>query len=146
MFQKILFSVVAFAVTLAGYSQQKRAVAPSEGDPIICSFDEPQPEFPGGHKTMLKYLSKNLAYPEAAARAKVQGKVFLSFLIDETDKLSEIKILKGIGYGCDEEAIRLTKLMPPWKPGRQNGKPVAIRYQLPIRFVLPVAGKKPAEK
>ena len=145
MFQKILFSVVAFAVTLAGYSQQKRAVAPSEGDPIICSF-EPQPEFPGGLEAMFKFFAKNLTYPEAAVKANMQGVVYVGFTITETGQITEPKILRGIGYGCNEEAIRLTKLMPPWKPGRQNGKPVAVRYHLPIRFVLPTTGKKPAEK
>ncbi len=145
MFQKILFSMAAFAVVLIGYSQQKRAVAPSEGDPIICSF-EPQPEFPGGYEAMIKFFAKNLKYPKAAAKAKVQGKVFAGFTITETGQITGSEILKGIGYGCDEEAIRLVKLMPPWKPSRQNGKPVAGRYLLPIRFALPVAGNKAAKK
>ena len=95
---------------------------------------------------MFKFFAKNLTYPEAAVKANMQGVVYVGFTLTETGRIAGPKILKGIGYGCDEEAIRLTKLMPPWKPGRQNGKPVAIRYQLPIRFVLPVAGKKPAKK
>ena len=95
---------------------------------------------------MFKFFAKNLTYPKSAIKANVQGMVYVGFTITETGQITEPKILRGIGYGCNEEAIRLTKLMPPWKPGRQNGKPVALRYHLPIRFALPVAGKKPAKK
>ncbi len=179
MFQKILFSMAAFAVVVASYGQQpttkpvrpklenlnmkvsdtsgysQKSIVPVEeeyifseapSEPDCIFYAEQMPEFPGGHKAMLKFLSKNLAYPEAAIKANVQGVLYAGFTITGTGQITEPKILKGIGHGCDEEAIRLIKLMPLWKPGRQNGKPVAVRYTLPIQFALPTTGKKPTKK
>jgi TonB family protein len=90
----------------------------------------------GGNRALMQFLARSIKYPAAAARANVEGMVFLTFEISKTGQVSNIKILKGIGFGCDEEAIRVTSLMPAWRPGRQNGKPVAVKYNLPIRFLL----------
>lgn len=97
---------------------------------------EEQPEFPGGMSAMFGFMAKNIKYPEAAAKANVQGKVFLSFVVTEKGETEDIVILKGVGYGCDAEAIRVLKLFPKWKPGKQNGAPVNTKYTLPINFQL----------
>ncbi len=94
------------------------------------------PEFPGGEKKMYEYFVKKLRYPEVARDNNIQGKVYVSFVVSKDGSLKDIKILRGIGYGCDEEVIRMILLMPKWKPGTQGGKPVRVRYTLPVSFKL----------
>ncbi|AEI46829.1 M56 family metallopeptidase [Runella slithyformis] len=102
----------------------------------VFTVVEQNPEFPGGLSEMGRYLGRNIKYPAAAQRANVQGKVFVQFVVGEDGDIRDPKILKGIGFGCDEEALRVTLNMPKWNPGKQNGKPVAVQYNLPIAFVL----------
>ena len=85
---------------------------------------------------MFKFLGRNIKYPTAAARANVQGRVFLQFIVTSNGNVRDIKVLKGIGSGCDEEAARVLALFPKWKPARQDGKPVNVKYHLPINFML----------
>jgi protein TonB len=98
---------------------------------------ENYPEFPGGHSAFIKFLSRNLKYPGIAVEKGIEGKVLISFIIEKNGKLSNIKILRGIGYGCDEEAIRVLEKSPEWKPGIQNKQKVRVAYTLPINFNLP---------
>ena len=105
------------------------------GDEVL-NVVERQPEFEGGTKALLAFVQKNLKYPAAAARANVEGRVFIQFVVDKTGLVKDSKILKGLGFGCNEEALRIMKLMPKWKPGKQSGKTVAVRYNLPIQFQL----------
>ncbi|MPM01267.1 hypothetical protein SDC9_47506 [bioreactor metagenome] len=84
----------------------------------------------------MDFLRNNIKYPQGARESGIQGTVFLTFVIEPDGKLSNIKVLRGIGGGCDEEAIRIISLMPPWKPGKQFGKPVRVQFNLPIRFLL----------
>ena len=90
----------------------------------------------GGMGAFMKYLQKNLNYPEQAKRMGVEGKVFVQFVIDKDGSPTDITVLKGIGSGCDEEAIRVIKNMPKWEPGKQRGKPVKVRMSLPVVFRL----------
>ena len=82
------------------------------------------------------YLSENLHYPREARTANIQGKVIVRFVVDEKGKISNSEIMKGIGGGCDEEALRVVKNMPQWTPGKQGGKTVKVWYTLPINFKL----------
>lgn len=102
----------------------------------IYTWAEEMPKFPGGDIELLKFFSENIVYPEIAKRAGVEGKVILSFVVDQKGKVSDIKVLKGIGAGCDEEAIRVLKIMPDWKPGKQNGTPVMTKLDIPVVFKL----------
>lgn len=116
----------------------------------IVAFDEPEeekadeifkiveetPTPKGGLSTFYKYLSKNLKYPAQARRMGIEGKVFLSFVIEKDGSITDIKVLKGIGAGCDEEAIRVMKSAPNWNPGKQRGNPVRVRYFFPFVFKL----------
>jgi TonB family protein len=112
----------------------------------IYTVVEKQPEFPGGVDGLNKYIQENLRYPAAAQRANVQGRVFMSFVVTQDGGIADAKVLKGIGFGCDEEAIRVTSRMPKWKPGSQDGKPLNVRYVLPIAFELePEALKQQAK-
>ncbi|CAG5071695.1 hypothetical protein DYBT9623_03686 [Dyadobacter sp. CECT 9623] len=118
--------------------------APSKGTVVeaapepekVFTVVEQQPEFPGGTTEMYKYLSKNIKYPSAASRANVSGRVFMSFVVNTDGSIQDVSVLKGLGFGCDEEAIRVVKAMPKWKPGKQSGRAVRVKYNLPINFQL----------
>lgn len=95
---------------------------------------EVAPEFPGGVVALMKYLRKNTRYPKDAKKNNIKGTVYTSFVIDENGIASNAKILEGLGYGCDEEAMRVISLMPNWIPAQTKGKPVKCEFNLPIRF------------
>ena len=105
---------------------------------VIFIVVEQQAEFPGGFQAMGKFLAKNMKYPVQARRMEIEGSVYVSFVIDRDGNISDPQIIKGISAECDREAIRVVKLMPPWKPGKQNGKPVNCRFVLPIKFKLAI--------
>ena len=94
------------------------------------------PEFPGGRDSLNKFLIKNIKYPVQAKEDNIQGTVYVSFVVSSLGEINNIKILRGIGFGCDEEAIRVVKKMPIWKPGKQNGKEVSVIFNLPVNFNL----------
>jgi TonB family protein len=81
-----------------------------------------------------RFLSRNLKYPADARNAGIQGTVRVSFVITPSGKIENPEIVEGLSHGCNEEVMRLMALMPPWTPGRQDGKPVAVRYSLPLQF------------
>ncbi len=97
---------------------------------------EMMPEYPGGLPALAGFLSANLRYPKEARRRGASGTVFVGFVVGSDGKIRDVNVLQGIGYGCDEEAARVVGLMPSWRAGRQQGRPVAVRYALPIRFVM----------
>jgi len=101
----------------------------------IDGVDE-YPEFAGGMKAFTKYMERNLRYPSQAQEDGVQGKVFLSFVVEKDGSITDVKVLRGIGFGCDEEAVKVIKKSPLWKPGRNKGNPVRVRYNMPINFNL----------
>lgn len=98
---------------------------------------EEMPEYPGGMAALTEFVATNLQYPEEAKKAKIEGRVFVHFVVEKDGSIKDVKVLKGLGYGCDEEAIRVATSMPKWKPGKQRGKEVRVAYNLPIRFTLP---------
>ena len=101
--------------------------------PQIYTVVEQQPEPP---YVMADYLSKHLNYPESAREGGVQGRVIVQFVVGPDGSISDVKVLRGIGSGCDEEAKRVISSMPKWKPGKQNGKAVSVYYSQPISFKL----------
>jgi protein TonB len=115
---------------------------PNEDQQIVGEKIEPftvveqMPDFPGGEAELFKYLQKNIKYPEMARESGISGVVYVKFVVDKRGKISDIVLLRGIGGGCDEEAVRVVKGMPDWKPGRQNGMAVPVYFTLPIKFTL----------
>lgn len=101
---------------------------------VFACFFEPQPEFPGGTFAMFKFIETNLRMPRRAKNAGISGRVFVTFLITETGEIGDVTVLKGLGFGCDEEAVRVVRLMPRWKPAEQNRKSVRVKFNLPIPF------------
>ena len=92
---------------------------------------QPAPEF-----DLPKYLSENIHYPDKARKHNIEGRVIVQFIVTETGAIDSVKVVRGIGAGCDDEAARVVKSMPAWKPGKQNGKPVNTRFTLPVVFYL----------
>ncbi len=112
-------------------------VAAEESDEdVIFTVVEQSAEFPGGMEALAKFLQKNVKYPAIARRMGVEGSVFVSFVIDRAGAISDIAVVKGISAECDKEAVRVVGMMPPWKPGKQNGKAVKCRFVLPVKFKL----------
>jgi protein TonB len=97
---------------------------------------EQMPEYPGGVAALQKFFQKEIKYPEIARKAGVEGKVFVQFVVGNDGAIRDIEVVRGIGGGCDEEAIRVIKAMPKWIPGKQNGRPVSVRFALPVVFKL----------
>jgi protein TonB len=97
---------------------------------------EVMPEFPGGDQAMMKFVSENVQYPEEAKEKEISGRVIVGFIVEKDGSISDVKVAKGIGGGCDEEAVRVVKAMPKWIPGKQDDKPVRVSYTMPFFFKL----------
>lgn len=97
---------------------------------------ENSPNPPGGMEAWNQYLGKNLKYPTQARRMGIEGTVYVVFVVNTDGTLQDVDVLRGIGGGCDEEAIRVVKNAPKWEPGKQRGRPVRVRMRLPIKFKL----------
>ena len=102
----------------------------------IFQIVEEMPAYPGGDQKLMEYVAKNIKYPQIARETGIQGRVFVGFVVEPDGSVSNVKVLRGIGGGCDEEAMRVVKSMPKWKPGKQRGKAVRVSYMLPVNFKL----------
>lgn len=103
---------------------------------IVYPAVEIQPQPAGGMAGLMQFMNDNIRYPQEARKKGVEGKVFIQFVVDTDGSISDVEVLKGIGYGCDEEAVRVLKAMHAWKPGMQKGEPVNVRMSMPINFKL----------
>ncbi len=138
-----LLPLVALFTTLPVFAQED-VLAPKEekvqmSEPAqqeVFTGVEEMPQFPGGEKALFAYIKKELKYPELAKESGIQGTVYVTFAIQVDGTITSPKVIRGIGGGCDEEAVRLVNGMPQWTPGKQGGKPVRVQYNLPIRFKL----------
>ena len=102
----------------------------------VFTIVEEMPEYPGGLNKLTDYLAKNIKYPQMARESGIQGRVFVNFVVEPDGSVSNVNVMRSLGGGCDEEAVRVVKNMPKWKPGKQRGKPVRVSYILPIQFKL----------
>ncbi len=103
---------------------------------ISADIVEQMPEFPGGNEKMMEFISSNTQYPQEAKNKGIQGRVLVNFVVDTDGSVTDVDVMKGIGGGCDEEAVRVVKSMPKWQPGRQRGKAVKVVYTIPFDFKL----------
>jgi len=115
---------------------------------VACADEKPEPveepltiadqtpEYPGGQEELFAYLGNHIKYPETAQKQEIEGIVYVSFIVEKNGQINEVKVLRGIGGGCDEEAIRVVSDMPNWKPAMHDGKPVRVVFNLPIRYRL----------
>lgn len=124
----LLFATVSFT-----YSQGKSEPTKKERRRMIFK----KPQFPGGERMLKQYLSQNISYPKEAVDKRIQGKVYAEFVVEIDGTISEVKIYRGIGGGCDEETIRVIESMPKWNPAEQKGTKIRAKHALPIQFYLP---------
>lgn len=138
----LLLIASLFIGTMTACSQGSspiKSVQPSEqAEPHeeIFTVVETPPSFPGGMDRFRDYIHQNLRYPADAIKNKVEGRVFVSFLVMYDGRLQDVTVLKGYGYGMNEEAVRLVQSMPSWIPGKQAGRPVNVKYNVVIPFEL----------
>ena len=102
----------------------------------IFKVVEEMPEFPGGAAKMMEYIQKNIKYPMMARESDIQGRVFVNFVVEPDGSITNCSVMRGIGGGCDEEALRVVQSMPNWKPGKQRGSAVRCSFTVPIIFKL----------
>ena len=122
---------ILFTINTTAMAQNKK----TSNDKVFEKVED-MPEFPGGEQAMMDFVSKNVVYPQEAQEKGISGRVFVSFIVEKDGSVNEVKIVRGIGGGCDEEAVRVVKAMPKWKPGTDKGKAVRVNYMLPITFKL----------
>ncbi len=113
-------------------------VQPEPDIPEVIDFYiiEQKPEFPGGNETIHKWISEHLVFPKIAKENNIDGTVYVEFVIDIDGSVTDIKIIRGVDPSLENEAYRVVSMMPKWKPGKQNGKPVKVIFRLPIKFKL----------
>ena len=107
-----------------------------EEETQIFTVVESMPGFPGGEAARIRYLNENIKYPQMARESGIQGRVFVTFVVERNGAVTDVRVLRGIGGGCDEEAVRVIKNMPKWNAGKQRGKPVRVQFNMPILFKL----------
>ncbi len=116
-------------------AETSQGEAGQNSDHFFNAIDK-MPEFPGGNTALINFLSKKIRYPARALEQHIEGTLFITFIVEQTGKITDVKILRGIGSGCEEEAIRVVNSMPEWSPGYLNGEPVRVRFNMPITFQL----------
>lgn len=123
-------------LTESGFAQDVKNLLFHEMDKTVYTIVEHPPEFPGGRRALENYLISAVRYPAEAKKSGVRDRVIISFIVETDGQLTDVDILKGLGFGCDEEAIRVVQTMPRWIPGSQSGKAVRTKYHFPILFGL----------
>ena len=119
---------------LTTVSAQKTVVA--KKNQKVFDIVEQMPEYPGGQAALFEFISKNVKYPEDAVKKKVEGKVFVTFVVDTDGKITDVSLLRKVFPSLDAEAIRVISAMPNWIPGKQKGQVVRVKYTVPIMFRL----------
>ena len=122
---------ILFTVNTTAVAQNKKAA-----NDKVYEKAEVMPEFPGGEQAMMDFVAKNVKYPKEAMEKEISGRVLVSFVVEKDGSINETEVVKGIGGGCDEEAVRVVKAMPKWKPGKEKGKAVRVSFMLPIVIKL----------
>jgi TonB family protein len=132
---KKVIAVLSLVFVLLGLNNSSIAQTQVSDEEVFQVVDEGA-MFPQGKEAMTEFLAKNLKYPEKAIKDSIAGRVFVSFIVEKDGSLSNIKVIRDIGGGCGEEAIRVMKLMPKWTPAKVGNKLVRQQYYMPIEFRL----------
>ena len=112
------------------------STAQTKKNNMVYDVVEVMPQYPGGQIAMLKYIMENIKYPEQAMKEGIQGRVTVRFIVEKDGRGSNVRLLRSVQPSLDKEAIRVVKSMPKWTPGKHNGKPVRVRFNLPVMFKL----------
>lgn len=112
------------------------STAQTKKNDMVFDVVEVMPQFPGGQIAMLKYIMENMKYPEQAMKEGIQGRVAVRFIVEKDGSISDVKPILSVHPLLNKEAVRVVESMPKWTPGKQNGKPVRVRFNLPVMFKL----------
>ena len=112
------------------------STAQTKKNDMVFDVVEVMPQFPGGQIAMLQYLMKNIKYPEQAVKEGIQGRVTVRFIVEKDGSISDVKPVLSVHPLLNKEAVRVVESMPKWSPGKHNGKPVRVRFNLPVMFKL----------
>lgn len=144
----LIVTILLFGATVFGIAQQTDSAMPKPSDESAIPTTtevrledpmmivEKMPQFPGGQEAMMRYLMENIKYPAEAKENAIAGRVAVQFTVEKDGSLTNATILRDIGGGCGAEALRLVAGMPKWEPGMQHGRPVRVRYTMPLLFKL----------
>lgn len=132
--KKFIIMALMAVLGLTTVSAQKTVVA--KKNQKVFDVVEQMPEYPGGQAALIEYISNNVKYPDDAAKKKVEGKVFVTFVVDTDGKITDVSLLRKVFPSLDAEAIRVISGMPNWIPGKQKGQVVRVKYTVPIMFRL----------
>ena len=131
-----LLTVMSVQAILLMVNTNAMAQNKKKANDKVLEKAEVMPEYPGGDQAMMDFVAKNVQYPQEARDKEISGRVLVSFIVEKDGSIADVKVVKGIGGGCDEEAVRVVKAMPKWKPGKDKGKPVRVSYMMPFTFKL----------
>ena len=132
--KKFIIMALMAVFGLITVSAQKTVVA--QKNQKVFDIVEQMPEYPGGQAALFEYLSKNIKYPADAEKKKVEGKVFVTFVVDTDGKITDVSLMRKVFPSLDAEAVRVISAMPNWIPGKQKGQVVRVKYTVPIMFRL----------
>ena len=132
----IIDSEIADNVALEVYIPPVHVEEELHDEAQVFQVVEDNPEFPGGEEALMRFLNDNIRYPAIARESGIQGTVFIQFIVERDGSVSNVRVVRGIGGGCDEESLRVVGRMPRWTPGKQRGRAVRVEFVLPIRFTL----------
>ncbi|MDB5283779.1 MAG: family metallopeptidase [Bacteroidota bacterium] len=132
-YSNIYFTLIALLFSICVNAQKDST---GGNDSKIFTFVEHVPEFPGGDMGVIKFLQQNIKYPKRERNKDIQGKVIVRFVVDIDGSVKDVVVVNSVSPGLDKEAVRVVKLLPKFKPGTQQGKPVMVYYNLPIKFSL----------
>ena len=132
---RIILTAIALLLASAAVAQNS-ATKPAAEKVYNIAMVEQKPEFPGGKAAMYKWIADNIKYPASAVEKSLQGRVVVEFQITADGDIENVRVLRGLDPALDQEAVRLVKSMPRWRPGRNNGQPVRVSYLLPVTFKL----------
>lgn len=129
-----IFKILILFLSISAFSQEIKTISKNKSDDTIYSSAaiEYQPEYDGGIQGFREYIAKNFTIPPQAAKQNIQGKIFVEFIIEKDGSLTDIKVIRGLGFGLDEEAQRVLSNCKKWKPGEIKGEKIKARYVLPI--------------
>lgn len=132
--KKFIIMALMAVFGLTTVSAQKTVVA--KKNQKVFDIVEQMPEYPGGQAALFEFISKNVKYPDDAVKKKVEGKVFVTFVVDTDGKITDVSLLRKVFPSLDAEAVRVISAMPNWIPGKQKGQVVRVKYTVPIMFRL----------
>lgn len=132
----LIYLIILFVCLNSNTLYAQNPIVEADSTEEVLIEAEQMPSFIGGEDSLYSFLRQRLVYPQLAKENGIEGKVIVRFIVEKNGKLTNIEILRKMGWGCDEEAIRILKLSPNWIPGKMNGKAVRVIYTLPITFRL----------